>query len=125
MVDKPQISRVFDAGCGNRVIHDLGAPIAWGDGSDLDLVGNTDRQQPHQLSVANIGDERDPGEAQQTRRVGGGQSRTTEFLLDEIEIVIRRTGLQHFVRFRVLPLAGRMRAGIVTRASDRRRFTMR
>ena len=35
-------------------------------GSDLDLVGNTDPQQTHRLSVADISDKRDPGEAPHT-----------------------------------------------------------
>src|SRR5580693_9127525 len=70
MIDETETSRALHARCRNRVIYDIAARIAWGDCSDLDLVGNTDPQQTHQLSVADIGDERDPGEAQQTRRVG-------------------------------------------------------
>ena len=116
VIDETQISRVLHAGCRNRVIYDIAARIARGDCSDLDLVGNTDRQQTHQLSVADIGDERDPGEAQQARRVGGGQYRAMEFLLDEVEITLRRTGLAAFVRLRVLPLAGRAKTGVVTSA---------
>jgi len=126
VVAETQISRVFHTGRRNRVICNIATPVPWGDCSDLDLVGNTDRQQPHQLSAADIGDKRDPGETQQAGRVGGGQSRAVEFLFDEVEIMVRRTGLPRFVRFRVLPLAGRTKAGVVTRASEQRvGFTMR
>src|ERR1700739_4898693 len=114
VIDKTQISRAFYAGCRYRVIYDIVPSVACGDYSDFDLVGNADRQQPHQLSAADIGDEGDPGEAQQARRVGRGQSRAIEFLLDEVEIVIRRSGLQDFARFRVLPLAHRTNTSIVT-----------
>ena len=70
------------------MIHQIAISVACGDCSDLDLVGNIDPQQPHQLSAAAIGDERDPREAQQARRVGGSQRRAIEFLLDEIKIMV-------------------------------------
>lgn len=106
---------MLHARCRNRVIDDTLTSIAWGDSADLDLVGNTDTQQPHQLSAANIGDERNSGEAQQARRIGGVQNRAIEFLLDEVEITLRRMGFLPFVGLRVLPLAGRARRGVVPR----------
>lgn len=71
---------------------DISAPITRRDCSDLDLVRNANPQQAHQLSVTDIGDEREPGKTQQARRVGGGQSRAIEFLLDKIEILLRWPG---------------------------------
>jgi hypothetical protein len=107
VVNETQISQVFHTGRRSRVLDDIGTPITGGNCFNLDLVSYADRQQPHQLPAANIGDERDPGEAQQARRVGRGQSSAIEFLLDEVEIMIRRLRCGHFVRFRVLPLTGR------------------
>jgi hypothetical protein len=121
VVDEPQIWRVFHAGCRHWVIHDAGTLETGGDGADLDLVGNADRQEPHQLPVAEIGDERDPGEPQQARRVGGRQSRAAEFPFYEVEVMFGRLRFGHFGRFRVLPLVNRPKNGVVTRATGRRR----
>ena len=70
VIDETQISGVLHPGGRKRVVHGVSRAVARRNRSNLDLVRNTDRQQPHHLSVAEIDKERNPGQAQQARRVG-------------------------------------------------------